>query len=220
MFYEISSTYISERYRKHLSAGMSHLQACSHIHPPADASVMFQRSFELVKRCLVKNKRLAQLWSEPHEGFAIVWPDIKEASRHDSIVIPPKRIETKQKAKVGRPSNYYLRQKAKNPDAWTMAGAQGCDRRWRAERVEAHECAPVCLRHTPRIEWGCHQCWIRIYGRLAVITGIYPKKGETSMNQTYFETQEEKQLHDDAYYQAILDENEKHLEAIINENNG
>jgi hypothetical protein len=40
------------------------------------------------------------------------------------------------------------------------------------------------------------------------------------MNQTYFETQEEKQLHDDAYYQAILDENEKHLEAIINENNG
>jgi hypothetical protein len=24
------------------------------------------------------------------------------------------------------------------------------------------------------------------------------------MNKTYFETQEEKQLHDDAYYQAIL----------------
>ena len=40
------------------------------------------------------------------------------------------------------------------------------------------------------------------------------------MNQTYFETKEEEQLHDDAYYQAILDENEKHLEAIINENNG
>jgi hypothetical protein len=102
MSYEISSTYISERYRQHLAAGMSHMQACSRIHPPPSASVMFRRSFELVKKCLVKNKHLAQSWSEPHEGFTIVWPDIKEASRHDSIVIPPNRIETKQKAKAGR----------------------------------------------------------------------------------------------------------------------
>ena len=38
------------------------------------------------------------------------------------------------------------------------------------------------------------------------------------MNKTYFETKEEKQMEDEAYYQAILDENEKHLEAIRNEN--
>ena len=39
------------------------------------------------------------------------------------------------------------------------------------------------------------------------------------MNKTYFETQEEKQMEDDAYYQAILEETEKHLEAIRHENN-
>jgi hypothetical protein len=37
------------------------------------------------------------------------------------------------------------------------------------------------------------------------------------MNKTFFETQEEKQLEDDAYWAAILDEQRKNEEAIINE---
>lgn len=34
-----------------------------------------------------------------------------------------------------------------------------------------------------------------------------------------FETEEDKRLHDDAYRQAILDEQRKHEEALLNEQN-
>lgn len=39
------------------------------------------------------------------------------------------------------------------------------------------------------------------------------------MYPAFFETEEDQQLHDDAYYQAILDEQRKYEEAILNEQN-
>jgi hypothetical protein len=113
-----AACYIARQYRWAISVGLSHDKAIDLIVKPKACSSRFSDEFDRGISGLRRDKRLQEYWRGGHEKFTIVWPDIREASKHDSIIIPPKRIETKQKAKVGRPSNYYLKQHArKNPNA-------------------------------------------------------------------------------------------------------
>lgn len=112
-----AASYIARIYRWAISIGLSHDKALSLIVKPKACSSRFSDEFDRGINGLTKNKQLQNYWSGGHAKFEIVWPELRKASRHDSIIIPPKRIETKQQAKSRRNTSYYLRQKHKNPNA-------------------------------------------------------------------------------------------------------
>lgn len=90
-----AASYIAGIYRWAISTGLSHEKAIALIVKPKVCSNLFSDEFDRGMSGLRRDKRLQEYWRGGHEKFTIVWPQLREASKHDSIIIPPKRISTK-----------------------------------------------------------------------------------------------------------------------------